>query len=341
VAARNVTIKDVALRAGFSISTVSHVINETRFVESETREKILRAIEELGYRPNILARSLKGKGTKTIGVIISDIRQGFFAEVIKSIESRANEREFNVMLCDSEDDADKEELYLDILLRKGVDGVIFAPVDTNQLFEELWLSELPCVQVDRKLRAGEADFVGIDNAGSAEQATRRLFENGYGEIGFIGYRPGVYTMAERHRGYGRAVAAWGKKETSLLIVDYQDADCTASIRDWLQHNPQLDALLCGNDDICYAALNAIPDVGKSIPSTMGIISFDEIRWYSMMTCPITAIEQPTGKIGTAAVDLLVDRIEGKRDEAAGEFLFDTELIVRKSCMRGGGSRDRR
>jgi DNA-binding LacI/PurR family transcriptional regulator len=197
------------------------------------------------------------------------------------------------------------------------------------------------VQVDRKLRAGEADFVGIDNAGSAEQAVRRLFENGYGAIGFVGYRPEVYTMAERHRGYSRAVADWGKEETSLLIADYKDAELTAPIQDWLRLHPELDALLCGNDDICYAALNAIPQVGKSIPSTMGIISFDEIRWFSMMSCPITAIEQPTGKIGTAAVDLLVDRIEGKRDGAPGELLFDTEMIVRKSCMRGGGSRDER
>ncbi|MEE9306884.1 MAG: LacI family DNA-binding transcriptional regulator, partial [Spirochaetia bacterium] len=190
---KKVTIKDVANRAGFSISTVSHVINETRFVEKSTKEKIQKAIEELNYRPNILARSLKGKGSKTIGVIISDLRQGFFAEVIKAIESRANQREFNVMLCDSEDDAEKEELDVDILLRKGIDGLIFAPVDTGQLFEELWLSELPCVQIDRKLQSAEADFVGIDNVRSAEQATLRLFDNGYDCVGFIGYGPEVYT----------------------------------------------------------------------------------------------------------------------------------------------------
>lgn len=332
---KRVTIRDVALRAGFSISTVSHVINDTRFVEKQTRERILRAIQELGYRPNILARSLKGKGTKTLGVIIPDIREGFFAEVIKSIESRANQRGFNVMLCDSEDDADKEELYLDILLQKGIDGVIFAPVDTNQLVEELWLSELPCVQVDRKLRVGEADFVGIDNVGSAERATRRLFQNGYRQVGFVGYRREVYTIGERLEGYRQAVNARGGRERSLLILDYEDKEIQAPILDWLRSQPKIDALLCGNDDICYAALNAIQDVGKSIPSTMGIISFDEVRWYSMMECPITSIRQPTVKIGTAAVDLLVDRIEGKRNEPPGEFLFDTELIVRESCMKGG------
>lgn len=335
MAARKVTIKDVALRAGFSISTVSHVINETRFVEEQTRRKILQAVEELGYKPNILARSLKGKGSKTIGVIISDIRQGFFAEVIKAIESRANDRGFNVMLCDSEDDAEKEELYLDILLRKGVDGVIFAPVDTNQLFEDLWLSELPCVQVDRKLRVGEADFVGVDNAGSAEKATRRLLENGYRLPGFLGYRREVYTMAERHEGYRRAAEGSGSEDISLLIDDYKDADIETLIRRWLEHHPEIDSLLCGNDDICYAALSGIEAVGRSVPSEIGVISFDEVRWYSMLGCPITSIRQPTGEIGATAADLLVDRIQGKRGEAPGEFLFDTELIVRRSCVKGG------
>jgi LacI family transcriptional regulator len=191
------------------------------------------------------------------------------------------------------------------------------------------------VQIDRKLRTGEADFVGIDNAGSAERAARRLFENGYGRVGFVGYRREVYTMAERHEGYRRAVEAWGKQEESLLILDYQDKDIGAPIREWLNLHSDVDALLCGNDDICYAALSVIEDVGKSIPATMGIISFDEIRWYAMMNCPITAIRQPTARIGSAAVDLLVDRIEGRRVEAPMDFLFHTELIVRKSCVKGG------
>ena len=314
---------------------MSHVINETRFVEESTKEKILQAIEKLNYKPNILARSLKGKGTKTIGVIISDIRQGFFAEVIKSIESRANHWAFNVMLCDSEEDAEKEELYLDILLRKGIDGLIFGPVNTNQLFEELWLSELPCVQIDRKLRSGEADFVGIDNAGSAEQATRRLLGNDYTRVGFIGYRSEVYTMVERLEGYKKAAASMGKEDLSLEIFDYPKADLEKKIRKWLQQHPAIDAVLCGNDDICYATLAAVHQIGKEIPGDMGIISYDEIRWFSLLKCPITAIRQPTSRIGSLAVDLLIDRIEGSLEEAPKEIMLNTELIIRKSGLKGG------
>lgn len=335
MAGKKVTIKDVAHRAGFSISTVSHVLNETRFVENSTREKIQKAIEELNYRPNILARSLRGKGSKTIGVVISDLRQGFFAEVVKAIDSRANQREFNVMLCDSEDDAKKGELDVDILLRKGIDGLVFAPVDTGQLFEQLWLSELPCVQIDRKLQSAEADFVGIDNVGSAEQATRRLFDNGYECVGFIGYGSEVYTMAMRFEGYRRAVASRGKEDLSLRIVNYNKADLEQPIQKWLQQHPAVDAVLCGNDDICYATMTAVQKLEKSIPEDFGIISYDDIRWFSMLKCPVTAIRQPTDRIGTVAVDLLIDRIEGTLDEAPKDILLDAELIIRKSCLKGG------
>ena len=128
---RHTTMKDVAKKAGLSISTVSHVINKTRFVERKTADKILRAITDLDYKPNIMARSLRGKGTKTIGIIISDIRDSFFSDAVKAIESHANIKGYNVILCDAEGNIEKENSYIDILLRKGIDGLIFAPVDMN------------------------------------------------------------------------------------------------------------------------------------------------------------------------------------------------------------------
>jgi DNA-binding LacI/PurR family transcriptional regulator len=330
-----VTIRDVARLSGFSVSTVSHVINATRFVELETKEKILQAIEFLNYKPNILARSLKGKGTKTIGVIISDIRQGFFAEVIKSIESRANVRGFNVMLCDSEDSAEKEEFYIDILLRKGVDGIIFAPVDTSQLFEELRLSNLHMVQIDRKLPDWPSDFVGIDNVKSAEIATYHLFDMGYQSVGFIGYGPKVYTMARRLEGYMKAVQSRGKTDVSLTMENYNEEYMKESIKGWLRRNPSIDSVLCGNDDICSATLIVLEEMGVRVPSNFGIITFDDSRWFRFLSCPITSIRQPTTEIGKMAVDLLIDRIEGKLQGDYRDVLLETQLVMRKSSMKEG------
>ncbi len=331
--AGKVTIRDVARLTGFSVSTVSHVINATRFVERETKEKILQAIELLNYRPNILARSLKGKGTKTIGVIISDIRQGFFAEVIKSIESRANARGFNVMLCDSEDSAEKEEFYVDILLRKGVDGVIFAPVDTGQLFEELRLSKLHAVQIDRKLPDYPSDFVGIDNVKSARTATCRLFDQGYRIVGFIGYGPEVYTMARRLEGYREAARSRGRADASLAMDNYDEEYMKESIAGWLRKNPSMDAVLCGNDDICSATLTALEEMELQVPGNFGIISFDDTRWFRFLRCPITSIRQPTAEIGKVATDLLIDRIEGRLQDDYRDVLLETQLIMRESCMK--------
>jgi LacI family transcriptional regulator len=334
---RKVTIRDVAEQAGFSVSTVSHVLNGTRFVEKGTREKILRAIDELHYRPNILAQGLKGKGSKTIGVIISDIRQGYFAEVIKSIESRANERGFNVMLCDSEDSAEKEEFYVDIMLRKGVDGLIIAPVDTGQTFQELRRSRTPCVQVDRKLEGFPADFVGIDNRAAAAEATRRLFDQGYRGVGFLGYHSRIYTMAMRREGYRQEVREAGGEDLSAEVPHLIHGAMSSTITEWMENHPRADALVCGNDDICFEVLSVLENQGREVPGEMGIISFDDTRWFSLLKCPVTAIQQPTVMIGRAAVDLLLRRVAGARD-AYREELFDTELLVRGSCSRCTESR---
>ena len=271
--------------------------------------------------------------TKTIGVIISDIRQGYFADVIKSIESRANQRGFNVILCDSEDDAEKEELYLDILLRKGVDGFIFSPINTNQIIEELWLSELPCVQIDRKLDSGEADFIGIDNVKSAELAVNRLMDNGFLNVAFIGYGNEVYTMKKRVEGYTKAVSERGRPFKCLQIADYTKTDLKMQITNFLKKHPEIDALVCGNDDLCFATLRALDELGLEIPDDMGLITFDDVRWLRIMKCPLTTVRQPTEQTGVLAVDRLVDRIENKSDEPFADILLDSEMVIRKSCQK--------
>jgi len=331
---KKITIKDVAHLSGFSISTVSHVINGTRHVEENTREKVLYAIKILDYKPNILARSLKGKGTSTIGVIISDIREGFFAEVIKAIESTANCRGYNVILCDSEDSTEKESFYIDILIRKGIDGLIFAPVDTSISHEELMLNLVPTVQIDRKLHYFITDFVGIDNVRSAEIATNHLFENGYRQIGFLGYGHEVYTMEKRIEGYNKAVFSRGIMVKPLIkTIGYNQEGVSSSIKEWISCNSNIDALICGNDEICFSALAALEEMGLNIPREVGIISFDDSKWFRFLKCPVTALKQPTQNIGERAVTLLADRIEGKLTGDYQDIILDTELIVRDSCSR--------
>jgi len=331
---KKVTIKDVAQVSGFSVSTVSHVINNTRFVENKTKEKVVRAIEKLNYKPNIIARSLKGKGTKTVGLIISDIREGFFSEIIKSIELNAYKNGYNVILCDSEESIDEERFYIDVLLRKGIDGLIFAPVNTDSVFKDLTSSRIPTVQVDRKLKNHRLDFVGIDNVRSAESATRYLYDQGYENAGFVGYEKRIYTMETRIEGYRRAAMERSHSGGfEIKIIPYNERKVKNVIKEWIINSRSIDAVLCGNDNICYETLSAIEELGLKIPSDFGVISFDDTKWFRFLKSPITAIRQPTWEIGKLTIDLLIDRIENR---VAGEFkdiLLDTELVVRDSCMK--------
>jgi LacI family transcriptional regulator len=331
---KQTTIKDVAQRAEVSIATVSHVLNKTRHVEQQTEARVLKAIRDLKYKPNVLARSLKGKGTKTIGIIIADIRESFFANVVKAIESHLNKANFSLILCDSEDTVAEEKFYIEILLRKGIDGLIFAPVDAHESYTILQSSHIPIIQIDRKTYKSHADYIGIDNVKSAEMATQHLFDHGYKTVGFIGYNQTVYTMEKRLEGYKNVAATRGGFDDKLVkIVDYRDhaKNMKEDIKDWLHECRQIDAILCGVDNICYEALGAIAEAGLNVPDDIGIISFDDPKWFKYMRPPITAVRQPTEKIGHLAVESIMNRIHHKSKHDFTESLLDAELIIRESC----------
>ena len=328
---RNSTMKELARQAGVSVSTVSHVINKTRNVERKTEEKVLKTIIKLNYKPNILARSLKGKGTKTIGVLISDIRDTFFSDAVKSVESEANDEGYNVILCDAEGDYQKEAEYIDILLRKGIDGLIFAPVDRGGLYEELIRSKVPAVQIDRRIDGSQFDFVGIDNLKSAEHATVHLLDHGFKKIGFVGYERRYYTMEMRLKGYEKAVSDRGLERKSLITSRGHGGTIIKNeIKNWL-FREKMEAVLCGNDDICFETLLALEELELGIPDDIGIVTFDDVKWLQFLKCPISAIRQPAGEIGSVSLHLLVERIKNKKETKTRVILLEAALVERKSC----------
>jgi len=328
-----VTIKDVAARSGFSVTTVSHVINKTRFVDKSTKNKVLDAISELGYRPNIIARSLKGKGTKTIGLIISDIREGFFSEIIKSIETKAFKEGYNVILCDSEEKVKEERFYIDVLLQKGIDGLILSPVDSNADFEDILVYHIPITQLDRKMNNLKTDFVGIDNEESSKKAVYHLLNEGYKKIGYIGFEERIYTMEKRRDGYVQALKEEGL-DSFTLHISYQTENIESTITKWFDNNRDIDSVICGNENICYGVLSAVNRMGIKIPDDLGVISFDDTKWFKFVYTPISAISQPTRKIGEVAVEMLIKRIKNKNiDKNFKDIFLETKLIVRESSVR--------
>jgi DNA-binding LacI/PurR family transcriptional regulator len=325
-------MQDVARRAKVSISTVSHVLNNTRNVEASTRKRILAAINELSYRPNQLARGLRGAGSKTIGLIISDIREEFFSALTKTIESAANDRGYMVMLCDSEENPDKETSYLHLLAERGVDGVILSPVDSSRVPHLPTGRDLPIVQVDRRCENSGLDYVGIDNAHCTAIAVQHFVSLGRRKLGFVGHEMNIATMAERAEGFAQAMRDLGDPRGGpALVLRSKGSEEKARIKRWITANPGMNGIICGNANICYTLLEAIQGLGLEIPRDMGIISFDDPDCFAFMRSPITAIRQPTERLGLEALDLLLARTAvGSKGETT-VLLLPGKLIVRESC----------
>jgi LacI family transcriptional regulator len=329
---KTATIEDVAKRAKVSISTVSHVLNDTRHVEDGTKRRILAAIEELSYRPNQLARGLRGAGSKTIGLIISDIREEFFAELTKAIESAANDRGYLVMLCDSEESVEKERSYIEILADRGVDGIILSPVDASAPPELPKGRSFPIVQVDRRCEGAGLDFVGIDNAAWAEQAVRHFASLGRRRLGFVSHEMSIGTMASRAAGFARAMRDLGDRGGGReLVLQSKGSGARSAVRRWIEEGPRLEGLVCGNANICYSVLEALEELRLEVPRDVGVLSFDDPECFRFMRSPITAIRQPTEGMGLAALEALLERASGDRRGAAKELLLPARLVVRQSC----------
>jgi LacI family transcriptional regulator len=333
-AKKRATIRDVADRAEVSISTVSHVVNETRHVEEETRAKILSAISDLDYRPNQFARGLRGAKTATIGLIISDIREEFFSVLTKTIESAANEHGYTVILCDSEEDVAKERLYLEILAGKGVDGIIIAPVDSGHPPRLPAGHKPPIVQVDRRCPGSGLDYAGIDNRKYAAEAVRYLHSAGYGEIGFVGHEPGIWTMGERAEGFRSAMKELGHPTGGrVLVISSRGANPKAVVKRWMASNPGLEALICGNANICFTALAAAEENVGAAARKFGIVAFDDLECFHFLRDPVTTICQPTEKMGLAALEMLIGRIKSGGQQPPREVMLPARLVVRGASPR--------
>jgi LacI family transcriptional regulator len=322
-------MKDVANLSGFSISTISHVINNTRFVEEETKEKILQAIKKLNYKPNPFAQSLKGKGMSTIGVIISDISEEYFANAIKAIEEKAYLSGFNVMLCDSEEDSKKERAQIESLIRKNVDGIIIVPADSEMPYNTYIDPQTPIVQMDRKAEHLSADFVGIDNFECSKTATKRMLEMGCKSLAFIGYKSSVFTMKERRAGYLAAMKDAGiDNDSSVLLLNPQSDDSEGAISAWLSECKGFDSIMCGNDKVCYDTLSALSKGESCDFSKITLFSFNNSRWFKFLQYPVFAVIQPASEIGVIALDLLLHRIKGTGPEYPEEIFLKPGYIFR-------------
>ena len=328
---RRVTLRDVALEAGVSIKTVSRVVNKEPEVNETTAARVAEVVEKLGYRPNELARSLKGRRSRTIGLVIDDVSNPFMATCAQAIEAVAREHGHALILCDSHADIREEDAYVGLLTRRQVDGLLIVPArghDAHLKAEQR--AGLPVVAFDRPAEGVRADTVLVKNRTGAREATEHLIWHGHERIAFVGDVRHYYTARKRLEGYKEALEAAHLKPLHSLGAHSieQGEEATKGFLN-APHRPT--ALFAANILTTLGALRAIEDLGLRIPEDIALIGFDDFELAPVLSPRFTLVHQPAAKLGRRAAEMLFDRLDGRGRPEPRRLVLPTELVVRESC----------
>jgi len=326
-------IKDVARQAGVSVASVSRVMAGHAGVSEATRQRVLDAVQALDYRPDLAARRLRSRRTDTIGLIVSDIRNPFFTEISRAVEDVAYQHRMRVILCNADEDPEKEALYLDLMRDENVSGVILSP--TLPTLARFRPSDypFPVVLVDRCDRDTAADAVLLDNGDSAYRLTVHLIERGYRRIAFI-YGVTSATGRQRHEGYVTAMATHGLETLAKAVPATVEA-ARAAASELARSRPLPDALAASNGIILLGATEALQEAKLRFPQQIALAGFDDLPWTRLVEPGITVIAQPTYDLGQAAIELLLQRIAHPA-QSVRRIVLRGELIERGSSAKRGG-----
>lgn len=331
------TLREVAECANVSVTTVSRVINNSPRVDKKTIEKVEQAIKELKYLPNRVAqrlRSPKGKN-KLIGLVIPDIQNPFYVDVVRGVEEYAYQHNFAVMIGNFGQDRKREKMYLDILQSEGVDGIIVAPSHgKDQSILQVIKNGYPVVCIDRGLVGMDVNVVKVNNDAGAFSAIEYLINLGHTKIAHITGHPEIPTTIERVNGYQRAMEKHNIDIDPMLIKssnsDYQSG---AELMTELLNLPEPPtAVFTANNLLTLGALKAINEGGLHIPDDISIIGFDDMYWSMSLNPPLTAVRQSGYDIGHKASELLLN-ILFNPGQPSKKIILDTELIARQSCQK--------
>ena len=334
---KNATMQDVADLAKVSKTTVSHILNETRPVSEEKRQRVLNAMKELGYHPNILARSLRKNETGTIGLIVPNSANPFYAEVSRGVESLSFDEGYNVILCNSDRNLEKEIAYTKLLINKRVDGILFVGAwvgEQTQHLHDIHEQGIPLAVVDRFVPDIDIDSVRTDNHLGGWLATSHLIGLGHKRISCIGGTPEFTPNAERIIGYQKAMRDAGIPIDDNLIVrtNFQFEGGHSAAQQLLSRDNRPTAIFACNDLMAIGAMRAASDLGLRIPEDISIVGFDDIQ-MAQHTCPqLTTISQPMVEMGKLATEMLLERI-GNANTVQRIRILEPKLIVRQSTTK--------
>lgn len=328
------TIRDVAKRAGVASMTVSRVINDSGYVSDETRAKVEAAILELGYVPNMLGPSLRFNQTKTLALIITDITNPFWTTVARGVEDAANEDAYSVILCNTDESLEKQEQYVDMLLKRRIDGILFVPADDSPDSVELIRTQsVNVVVLDREITGIEnLDIVRGDSFGGAYELAMHLITLGHKHIAILSGPEHISTSVERVAGFRQAMREVGLEQNLANV--YWGSFCQKAgyeiTMQALSTTPRPTALLAVNNFIANGALQALASNGLNVPQDISLVSFDDIPENINPTPFLTVAVQAAYDMGYQATKLLLARLAGEGPEDYQEIVLPTRIIIRHS-----------
>lgn len=328
-----IKMEDVAKRARVSTSTVSHVLNGTRKVSAKTVEAVQRAVQDLGYIPNTLARSLARSRTNTIGVAISALSNHYFSETVHAIETECARYGIMMLFVDTHDDPAQELRVVQALHHRRVDGILLAPSSDPQQAALAYLrsNAIPSVLVDRMAVEG-FDQVGVENRLSTCELVTHLIGHGHRRIGMIAGHRGLSTTEERIEGYRQALVEADLPWDPQLLIDGESnsESARAATSALLCLNPPPTAILAANNLMTIGAMHALRDASIEVPEQMALVGFDDFDWADFFLPRLSVIAQPVQALGARAVQLLLQRIDKPEGKRLSERLAPT-LRIRNSC----------
>jgi len=332
---KRVTILDVANHAGVSKSTVSQYLNKRYdYMAVETKNKIEKAIEELQYQPNIVARSLKMKRTKTIGVIVANILHEFSTQIIRAIEDVCHELDFHIIVCNADENPIKEEKYINMLHAKQVDGIIIFPTGGNvELYERLQNGNFPIIFMDRFVSDINIVSILLDNEKASTMAVEEFISNGYNRIGIITTSAikNVTPRLERVSGYEKAMQENNLSLMHSYIRSVEIENIQSEFEKILSLPEPPQAILAGNDLALIEILKFVNKNQLSIPEDIAVIGIDDVSFADLYNPPLTTIKQPTFEMGKKAGELLLEKINrGDNTTIKSIYRYKPELIRRSS-----------
>jgi LacI family transcriptional regulator len=327
------TIRDVARRAGVSTMTVSRVINSSGYSSRETRARVERAVAELGYVPNALARHLRSKRTRTVALVLSDLTNPFFTTIARGVEDVAAAHDFALMFCNTDESESEEIDYLRMLIQRQIDGVLLVPSSNSGASLRLLRSHrIPVVILDRRVPSPRVDEVRSDSEAGAFLLVRHLIELGHRRIGMLSGGRNISTSADRVTGYRRALSEAGIPYDEGL-VRYEGFGVEGGLRmarELLTASPRPTAFFGANNFIAFGAMRALREANLHVPDDMSVVAFDDLPEDWIVDPFLTVVEQRAYEMGKQAAELMLERLAGGGRGRRRSIILPVDFIVRRS-----------